>query len=250
MGKLFVQGLAMGPEGRRVYAGTHSGVYASEDGGDTWHWAKDDTGGIVVFNIVIDPHDADRIYAGSWGHNVLRTTDGGATWAPIHHGLETLSAHAFAIGAADSAGEPMTPQVLYAGTVETIYRSIDGGVTWQASPLTDHALTTLALVVHPAKPGVVFAGTTEGAYRSDDSGQQWKAIGRESLNATVTALAVEPTEPHALYAGTEHHGLFRSIDGGQTWQPWGLEDASVYAILVEPDGVIWLATDHSIFRGP
>jgi photosystem II stability/assembly factor-like uncharacterized protein len=250
MGKLFVQGLAMGPEGKLIYAGTQSGIYVSEDGGATWHWAEDDTGGIVVFNVVIDPHDANRIYAGSWGHNVLRTTDGGLTWAPVHHGLETLSVHAFAIDAVDSAGMPSAPRVLYAGTVEAVHRSIDSGETWQASPLTDRALTTFALIVDRAKPGVVFAGTTEGVYRSDDSGQTWKAVGHESLDATVNALAADPTERHVLYAGTEHRGLFRSIDSGQHWQPWGLDDTSVYAILVEPTGLIWLGTDQGIFKGP
>jgi photosystem II stability/assembly factor-like uncharacterized protein len=250
MGKLFVQGLAVGPEGKLVYAGTQSGIYVSEDGGATWRWAEDDTGGMVVFNLVIDPLDANRVYAGSWGHNVLRTTDGGRTWTPIHHGLETLSVHAFAIDAIDNEDMPSSLRVLYAGTVEAVYRSSDSGETWQASPMINRALTTFALTVHPTQPGVVFAGTTEGVYRSDDIGQTWKAAGHESLDATVAALAVGPTERHVFYAGTEHHGLFRSNDNGQQWQSWGLDGASVYAILVEPSGVIWLGTDQGIFKGP
>jgi 7,8-dihydropterin-6-yl-methyl-4-(beta-D-ribofuranosyl)aminobenzene 5'-phosphate synthase len=243
MGKLFVQSLAVSPTGERIYAGTGSGIYVSKDRGATWRWAEDDTGGIAVFDILVDPHDADRIYAGSWGHNVLLSADEGQTWAPIHHGLETLSVHAFAV-------DPADPQVLYAGTVEAVYRSSDGGETWQASPLTDRPLTTFALLTDPRDPARVYAGTTEGVYLSADGGQTWQPAGHESMDATVTALVLGPDDAtlRAILAGTEHHGLYRSTDGGTHWQPWGVEGASVYTILVDHAGTVWLGTDRGIFR--
>ena len=241
VGKVFVQGLAVSPTTKRLYAGTRTGIYISEDGGTTWRWATEQLGTVSVFNVVVDPHEEDRVYAGSWGHNVLHSTDGGQSWAPIHHGLETLSAHAF-------AASPTDPRVLYAGTVEAIYRSTDGGESWQASPLTSRPLTTFALVVDPTNSALVYAGTTEGVYRSDDGGQTWQAIGSKRLNVTVTALAPSPTDPRTLYAGTEHHGLFQSTDGGEHWQGSGLEGTSVYAVLVDRSGTIWLGTDKGIFK--
>ncbi len=51
-----------------------------------------------------------------------------------------------------------------------------------------------------------------------------------------------------LYAGTEHHGLNRSTDGRARWQPWGLDGRSVYDILIDRSGKIWLGTDRGIFR--
>ena len=65
---------------------------------------------------------------------------------------------------------------------------------------------------------------------------------------TVTALLLNPTDPLTLYAGTEHHGLFRSTDGGEHWQPWGLEGTSVYTFLVDRAGAVWVGTDRGIFR--
>jgi 7,8-dihydropterin-6-yl-methyl-4-(beta-D-ribofuranosyl)aminobenzene 5'-phosphate synthase len=243
MGKLLVQSLAVSPMGKRIYAGARSGIYVSDDGGTTWRWAEDDTGGIAVFDLLVDRHDADRIYAGSWGHNILLSTDSGQTWAPIHHGLETLSVHALAV-------DPANPQVLYAGTVEAVYRSADGGESWQASAPSSRPLTTFALLADPGDPARVYAGTTEGVYLSTDSGQTWQPAGHESMDATVTALAFSPRDatPQAILAGTEHHGLYRSTNGGVNWQPWGVPAASVYAILVDGAGTVWLGTDQGLFR--
>jgi 7,8-dihydropterin-6-yl-methyl-4-(beta-D-ribofuranosyl)aminobenzene 5'-phosphate synthase len=241
LGKLFVQSLAVSPMGERVYAGTTSGLLVSEDRGRTWRWMEKDTGGIAVFDLVVDPHDPDRVYAGSWGHNVLRSTDGGLAWAPVHNGLETLSVQAFAV-------DPVEPELLYAGTVEAVYLSTDGGQTWQATTFSDRPLTTFALVVDTAEPARIYAGTTDGVYLSTDRGWTWQPAGHDSLTATVTALALVADDGGVLLAGTEHHGLYRSVDGGESWQPWCLDEASVYAILVDRTGGVWLGTDRGIFR--
>jgi ligand-binding sensor domain-containing protein len=191
----------------------------------------------------VDPHDGRRIYAGSWGHNVLRSTDGGQRWVPIHRGLETLSVYAFAI-------DPADPQILYAGTVEAVYRSTDCGQTWLASTLNDRPLTTFALAIDPGRPATLLAGTTDGVYLSRDRGQTWQAAGRDSLDATVTVLWLDPADRSTVYAGTEHHGLFRSVDRRQQWEPWGLEGTSVYAVLVDKTGTVWAGTDDGLFRNP
>ncbi|NLF11683.1 MAG: hypothetical protein GX597_07830, partial [Anaerolineaceae bacterium] len=208
----------------------------------TWQVAGD-TAGISIFNVVVDPRDADRVYAGSWGHNVLVSTDAGRTWASIHGGLETLSVHAFAL-------DPTDPQGMYAGTVEGVNRSADGGQTWLAAPLADRPLSVLALLVDPREPARVYAGTTEGVYLSADRGRTWRPAGHDSLDATVTALALDGAPLPAILAGTEHHGLHRSTDGGASWEPCGLEAASVYTVLVDRAGVAWLGTDQGVFREP
>lgn len=241
MGKLFVEALAMAPTSGLLYAGTQSGVYVSRDRGASWTWATADLGDIAVFAVAVDPHDETRIYAGSWGHNILRSNDGGQSWAPIHRGLETLSVHALAV-------DPIDPARLYAGTVETIWRSIDSGQSWQATPLADRPLTTFALAALPSNPVVLYAGTTAGVYRSTTGELAWVPAGLETLDATVTAVAIDPHEPDILYAGTEHHGVFRSDDGGEHWRSWGLAGTSVYAILLDANGQITLGTDRGLFR--
>lgn len=237
-GKLLIQSLAVAPTGERIYAGTQTGLYVSQDDGATWRWAED-TAGIAVFDIAFDPQDADRVYAGSWGHNILLSINSGQTWAPIHHGLETLSVHAIAV-------DPVDPQRLYAGTVEEVYCSTDGGKTWLVSRLADRPLTVFDLVIDSDDPARVYAGTTEGVFLSADGGQSWQPVSHESMGATVTALAWQRTG--TILAGTEHHGLFGSTDSGRRWLSWGLEATSVYAILVDRAGTVWLGTDRGVFR--
>jgi len=248
-GQLAVQGLSIDPQNPKiVYAGTNAGVYQSSDGGQTWRWASEDLGRVTVFNVTVDAHNQRCIYAGSWGNNVLRSNDGGMTWAPIHHGLETLSAHAFAV-------DPHDPRRLYAGTVEAVYRSTDGGETWQKSAPSTRPITTFALAISPADDQTVYAGTTEGVYKSTDGGGTWRpqplqhsdAQPRQSIS--VMALTLDPQQADALYAGTEHHGLYRSSDRGETWEQWGLPGISVYAILMDSaSGLIWAGTEEGVYR--
>ena len=71
----------------------------------------------------------------------------------------------------------------------------------------------------------------------------------------MTALSLSPDDASpddasTILAGTEHHGLYRSIDGGAHWLSSNVEAASVYAILVDQAGTIWLGTDEGLFRNP
>ena len=247
VGRLMVQDLAVDlsvPEW--IYAATHIGVFQSEDGGTSWRRSTEELGTINVFNVTVSRPVASGekaiVYAGSWGNNVLRSRDDGRTWAPIHNGLETLSVHAFAV-------DPGDPNVLYAGTVERVYKSDDGGASWYV--IDDgmrSAITTFDLVIDPHRSGRIYAGTTAGVYRSDNDGMAWVYKGDGLGELTVNALAIDPGKAETLYAGTEHHGMYLSIDGGGHWIPWGLKDLSIYSIVIDDSGRIWAGTEEGVFK--
>ncbi len=97
--------------------------------------------------------------------------------------------------------DPVSPTVVYAGTVGGVYRSLDGG-------------TVRALAMDPASHVTLYAVTYAGAFKTSDSGASWTAL--RIGNDPVFTLAVSSTAPTTLYA-TTYFSVFRSIDAGATW---------------------------------
>ena len=173
------------------------GVYKSTDAGHTWqHMGLGRTGRIG--RIVIDPHDPDIVLVAAEGmaygpqaeRGVFRTTDGGRTWQKVLFVDDNT-------GAADIAMDPQNPRILFAST-------------WQ-------------LVIHTW--GRTSGGPGSGLWKSTDEGATWHRLTGHGLPAGPLGkigLAFAPSEPQRVYALIEATdstgGLFRSDDGGRTWQ--------------------------------
>lgn len=118
------------------------------------------------------------------------------------------------------------------GTVgQGIMRSADGGETWRRIGI-DQGLHSDALVRAvanvPARPEIVLAGTDKGLYRSDDAGGKWRPVAPILKGYSVWAVAIDPVEPQIIYAGTgtpTPAALFRSRDGGTSWEKTSMEAA-------------------------
>ena len=136
---------------------------------------------------------------------------------------------------ASSAQRPL--EYYFGATGGGLWKSTDGGVTWQ--PVTDKQITSSsvgAVAVAPSNPDVVYIGTGEseirgniapgdGVYKSTDGGKTWTHVGlRDAQN--ISKIRVHPTNPDiAFVAAFGHHaapneerGIFRTTDGGKTWQ--------------------------------
>jgi len=246
LGKLIVQGVAVDPvHPKRLYIATHIGIFASNDDGKSWDWLTEKLGRIHTFNVTATPvplNNTTLLYAGSWGNNLLRSLDSGQTWSPIHNGLETLSVHAF-------AQHPARPDILFVGTVEGIYKSKNGGASWApVSRGMREGITTFALAIDSHYPQRIYAGTTAGVYRSENEGEEWTLITGEKLASTINVLAIHPGSPASLYAGTEHSGLYVSTDFGEHWSFYAFPETSIYTILIDKAGFIWLGTEKGVLR--
>jgi photosystem II stability/assembly factor-like uncharacterized protein len=137
-----------------------------------------------------------------------------------------------------SSGSPSRPNEYYFGAVGGgLWKTTDGGTTWR--PVTDgqlHSSSVGAVAVSASNPDVVYIGMGEtelrgnimqgdGVYKSIDAGKTWKHVGLEDTQA-ISRIRVHPTNPDIVYVSALGHpyarnaerGVFRSKDGGATWQ--------------------------------
>ena len=136
------------------------------------------------------------------------------------------------------------------GTVgQGIIRSGDGGYSWQRVGINQglHSDALVRTVVnHPDRPEILFSGTDKGLYRSGDAGMTWRRVESPLSEYCVWAVAIDAADPAVMYAGTgtPHPAtLFRSTDGGETWEKRPVEVAEtcpavgiprVTAIAIDP----------------
>ena len=118
------------------------------------------------------------------------------------------------------------------GTVgQGIMRSPDGGESWQRVGVNQGMYQNpmiRALTNHPGNPKVVFAGTERGLYRSADGGLNWHMVDSALNGYAIWTLAIDPTNPQVMYAGSgtpSPVAMFRSNDGGSTWERRPMEVA-------------------------
>jgi photosystem II stability/assembly factor-like uncharacterized protein len=127
----------------------------------------------------------------------------------------------------------MKDLTIVVGTIgQSIMRSEDNGQTWaRIGPRRGFAYeaSVRCIVMHPHQPNILFAGTEKGLYRSDDAGANWQFVDSALNPYYVWALAIDPVDPDVVFAGTGTPTpamLFRSRDGGRTWEKRPVEVAA------------------------
>jgi photosystem II stability/assembly factor-like uncharacterized protein len=153
-----------------------------------------------------------------------------------------------------AVGVPSQPNVFYMGQVNGgVWKSDDYGRTW--NPIFDHESTQSigAIAVAPSNPNIIYVASGEGLHRPDlsvgngiykstDAGKTWTHLGLND-SQQIPALAIDPRDPNRVFAAVlghpygpnEERGLFRSTDGGQTWQKALYKDENTGASDVEID---------------
>jgi photosystem II stability/assembly factor-like uncharacterized protein len=249
------------------------GIYKSVDAGATWkHLGLRDGQQISV--IAIDPRDPNRLFVAVAGHpygpnperGIYRSTDGGQTFQKVLYKDEN-------IGGNDVELDPSDPKTVYAtlwdsregpwenaawdGTGGGIYKSTDGGTTWQqlAGGLPKDIIQAYVTIA-PSNPKRLFATVAiKNAvefYRSDDAGATWSTVTTDSRPKTrigggdLCIARFDPADPDIIYVVSIV--TWRSMDGGKTWTgirgaPGGDDYQNVW-INPENPSIIALASDQ------
>jgi photosystem II stability/assembly factor-like uncharacterized protein len=191
------------------------------------------------------PGDSTTFYFGSVNGGIWKTTDAGVVWTPIFDGQPVASIGALAIAVSD-------PKIIYAGTGETdiredlstgngVYKSTDGGATWNHIGLEDTRQVS-RILIDPHDANVVYVGALghaygpneqRGVYKSLDGGARWERVLDLGPDIGISDLAMCSASPRLLFAGAWHTwrppwssyapvdaaggGLYRSNDAGKTW---------------------------------
>ena len=217
-----------------------SGIFKSVDAGRTWQQVWKSRGQIGT--MAIDPKNADIAFAAVLGspfgpgkeRGVYRTTDGGKSWQQVLFVDERT-------GASDVAFDPSNPHILFAGMWQAqrqpwtltsggpgsgLYRSADGGETWQRlkeKGLPDGDWGKVGVRVAPSDSRIVYAlieAKDGGLFRSDDGGEKWEHVSAARVIRQrawyYTCFAIDPTDANIVWVPQVN--LVRTIDGGKSWQ--------------------------------
>jgi photosystem II stability/assembly factor-like uncharacterized protein len=213
-----VRSMAADPrDPRRIYLGTaHGLLYRSDDAGARWRRMSPGfpRRGVSLDDIVVDPRGT--VYVGFWevggsAGGVAQSADGGTTFAMLA-GIEGHSVRGLTIA-------PSNPDMLVAGTIGGVFRSLDRGRTWdRLTPQGHPDLRNVGSVaVDPTDPMTIYAGTWHLPWKSSDGGRSWFPISTGMIDdSDVMTLTVDRWNTQNVFA-TACSGIYRSTDAASRW---------------------------------
>ncbi len=257
----------------REFDMTRGVVYKTTSGGANWTavWRGDN----LARYIWIDPRNKNVIYVSTGifdreaansdseqglpgGEGVVKSIDGGQTWANVNSGLNNLYVGSLYMST-------QNPDILLAGTGNNqyhaesgVYLTENGGQTWTQT-LSGDIITSVE--ISTSNPSLAYAGSSTWIYRSLDGGHSWQRLanGGEENGWGSTGIRagfpidfqVDPRDPERIFANEYGGGNFLSLDGGESWvvASTGYTGAQVRAITVDPlhSGGVIAAARSGIF---
>ncbi|HYZ57670.1 MAG TPA: sialidase family protein [Streptosporangiaceae bacterium] len=245
--------------GVRVLVGTRKGAFilTSDDKRKDWQVSGPHFGGWEIYHVTGSPADPDRLYAsqstGWFGQLIQRSDDGGQTWQPVGNDFTydgDPGEHLWYDGTPRPWKftrvwhlEPSLhdPDTVYAGVEDAaLFRSADGGKTWQELPGLRSQKSAPAwqpgaggmclhtIILDPVNPGRMFTAiSAAGTFRSDDDGQTWRPANRglrsegipdpdAEVGHCVHHVTMHPSRPEVLYM-QKHWDVMRSDNAGESW---------------------------------
>jgi photosystem II stability/assembly factor-like uncharacterized protein len=236
-GSVVVRTLIMGLNGQRLVMGTlGKGVLASDDGGESWQPINQGLSSLNVRVLKADQKN-QALYAGTLGGGLFRFETKEQRWRPLNDGLTTVGLRDFAIN--------QDGRTLFAGTRLGVFRSHDGGTSWNPANQGLLDLDVQSLLLLPESGRLLIGTFNGGIFRSDDSGDNWQTAGQGLGDQDVRSL-LQTGNGRTVLAGTSG-GVYRSDDAGQSWRETnvGLSSLAVRSLSLATDGHTLLLETYS-----
>lgn len=230
-----------------VYAASRNKVYKSIDCNRTFEQSYYETRtDVKVTDVEIDWYNPTIVYAGTSDGDLLKSTDAGGSWSPVHRFDGDIN---------DILIDPFDSRVMFIGTENKgLWKSIDAGETWSdfESELRDfkNSRDIYFLTADKTSRNTFIIATKYGLIRTTDSGSSWSEIELVTPpgEAKITSLALNPREGREIYYTTAAT-FYKSVDAGATWVTKKVPavDRGASAIAVDPENnkVIYLGVSEA-----
>jgi hypothetical protein len=219
--------------GASIYEAQQSAIFGSTDGGGTWTALFEPSRGDYLSELLVDPRDASRIFAGILGGGgitrIYRSTDHGDTWSQLLS-IGNVCVPSFVAGAG--------PDSILFSCGMRFFRSGYAGLTWSEPPTPFAEAVSLAA----APDGTLYAYGPTKIFRSTNAGDAWTPSADAPPGCPgILVLRLDPSNPNAFVAGTgllgtggfQCGGVFRSSDAGRTWTASGLSAVYVTDVAID-----------------
>jgi len=223
------------------------GVHKTVDGGDHWFPVNEGLFNPWAEDLAISRQNPSVLFCTAYGAgSIFKTTDGGTHWFECNTGL--------AYQRSDSVAISPDGHWLYASSgAAGVYRSSDGGDTWQLGEGMDLADEIMEIAIDPSEPNTLYAASYGmGLYKTTDAGACWSRIlfYRDRIPVGLMShILVDPVNHLTLYLSAYSSGVWKSLDGGIIWSQKnsGLGDASATVVAVNPlqNHVVLVGTEAS-----
>jgi photosystem II stability/assembly factor-like uncharacterized protein len=221
----------------KIFVGTSTGVYCSNDTGKTWASRK--SGLPINSSVGTITSDAEgNVYAGIYSTGIYRLMNNDTTWIEMNTGLTKKNI--------SSVVAHPVKQIVYAGTYNSgSFLWIKNGTSWSTidTSLSDPHIGCFLV---DTLNNNIFAGTWSGVFRSSNDGTTWQRVG-STTSFVITTMAVN--SKGYIFAGSSNYGIFRSTDNGMNWVPknTAMFDSLVSNLIVNSKDIIYTSTSMGVF---